>query len=169
MSLDPRLDTAIRLIESARAYSLSLIDDIDDADWFVMPAGCPTHVAWQAGHLAMAEYALTLVRIRGKEPTDAAFIDNAFVRTFKKGSSPAPSAHLYPAPAEIRVRLHAVHTQALAEMPHYAQKLLDEPLPEPHFGYATKLGSLYFCAAHEMLHAGQIGVLRRLLGKPPVR
>jgi hypothetical protein len=33
----------------------------------------------------------------------------------------------------------------------------------------TRLGALLFSSHHEMLHAGQIGVLRRLLGKAPVR
>jgi hypothetical protein len=31
------------------------------------------------------------------------------------------------------------------------------------------MGSVFVCSAHEMLHAGQIGLLRRLLGKPPLR
>ena len=33
----------------------------------------------------------------------------------------------------------------------------------------TKLGALFFCSVHEMMHAGQIGLLRRLLGKSPLR
>jgi signal peptidase I len=44
-----------------------------------------------------------------------------------------------------------------------------EPVDEPYAAFATKLGALLFCPAHEMLHAGQIGLLRRLLDKPPLR
>ena len=32
----------------------------------------------------------------------------------------------------------------------------------------TKLDSLFWCAHHEMLHAGQIGLVRRLLGQAPL-
>ena len=32
----------------------------------------------------------------------------------------------------------------------------------------TKLRALLWCARHEMLHAGQIGLLRRHLGYPPM-
>jgi hypothetical protein len=39
----------------------------------------------------------------------------------------------------------------------------------PYAGYPTKLGALLFCPLHEMIHAGQIGLLRRLMGKPPIR
>ena len=33
----------------------------------------------------------------------------------------------------------------------------------------TKFGALQHCSMQEMLHAGQIGLLRRLLGMTPVR
>ena len=33
---------------------------------------------------------------------------------------------------------------------------------------STKLLALLWCAHHEMLHAGQIGLLRRHLGYPPI-
>jgi hypothetical protein len=36
-------------------------------------------------------------------------------------------------------------------------------------GYPNKLGALLMASHHEFLHAGQIGLLRRLLGKVPVR
>ncbi len=32
----------------------------------------------------------------------------------------------------------------------------------------TKLRALLWCAHHEMLHAGQMGLLRRHLGYPPM-
>jgi uncharacterized damage-inducible protein DinB len=32
----------------------------------------------------------------------------------------------------------------------------------------TKYQALAWCAQHEVVHAGQIGLLRRLLGHPPV-
>jgi hypothetical protein len=38
----------------------------------------------------------------------------------------------------------------------------------PHPFAKTKLLALLWCANHEMLHAGQIGLLRRLLGCPPM-
>lgn len=163
------LEIARRQIVSARAYTLELVADLSPAEWFASPPEWSSHIAWQMGHLAMAEYGLTLLRIRGREPDDEQLIPKDFIRTFKKGTSPSPERSDYPTIEVIRQTLDAVHARALLEMEGYDESQLSEPLPAPTAGYDNKLGSLLFCGAHEMLHAGQIGVLRRFLGREPLR
>jgi hypothetical protein len=46
---------------------------------------------------------------------------------------------------------------------------LDETIDPPHAAFATRYGALLFAGDHEMIHAGQIGMLRRLMGKEPLR
>ena len=58
---------------------------------------------------------------------------------------------------------------AMEAMLGYQESDLSESLPEPTAVFDTKLGSLLFCSAHEMMHAGQIGLLRRSLGMSPLR
>ncbi len=164
-----QIDIARKNIEFARRYTQSLVDDFDESEWFQQPTPAVTHLAWQVGHLAMAEYALTMIRIRGKEPDDQEFISNAFFKQFKKGSQPGSNASDYPAVSEIRQVFDAVHQRAIQELANYTDEELDVKLPEPHAVFDTKLGSIFFCSAHEMLHAGQIGLLRRLLGKESLR
>ncbi|HND52893.1 MAG TPA: DinB family protein, partial [Pirellulaceae bacterium] len=65
--------------------------------------------------------------------------------------------------------LERVHQQVLAEAPTFTAEQLNEPTEMPYAAYPTKLGAMLFCAHHEMIHAGQIGLIRRLLGKAPVR
>ena len=168
MSRD-RLDLAVRQIEFAREYTLGMIKDIEDDLWFRQCADCPTHIAWQIGHLAMAQYALTMIRIRGKEPEDEQLLSKNFFRSFQKGTSPIFDASEYPTPEEIRATLNRVHNVSLSELSRYDDKELDVKLPEPHAVFDTKLGSVFFCSAHEMMHAGQIGLLRRMMGKAPIR
>lgn len=163
------LNTAIDQLKFARNYTLGLIADIEDADWFVMPPGAPTHIAWQVGHLAMAEYGLALFRQRGREPADLELMPSTFRKAFSRGSIPNVDAAHYPTPAEIRETLGRVHAQVLLEAPTFSAEQLNEPTEMPYAGPATKLGALLFCPLHEMIHAGQIGILRRLLGKAPVR
>lgn len=153
----------------ARQYTLSLLEDIDDDQWFCQPEGSVTHLAWQVGHLAMAEYALTMLRIRGKEPSDREFMTNDFFRRFQKGTQPDADPSTYPAIESILGTFHAVHARAMEELAAYVDADLQESLPAPVAMFDNKLGSIFFCSNHEMLHAGQIGLLRRLLGKPPVR
>ena len=83
-----RLQLARERIEFARGYTLELLNDIPDADWFCMPSEGVTHIAWQVGHLAMAEYAICLARRRGSEIDDKTFLSRKFRRRFGKGSAP---------------------------------------------------------------------------------
>lgn len=169
MATGARLQVAIDQIKFARGYTEQLFDDVRDDEWFVIPDGCVSHLAWQMGHLAMAEYGLTMLRLRGKEPTDAEFITNDFMRAFKKGSTPKADPAAYPSVPDIRKTFVAVHTQALKELDGWSQDDLRDELPEPYAVENTKLGSVFFCPSHEMLHAGQIGLIRRMLGKEPLR
>lgn len=167
--MDSQLQIAIRQIEFARAYTLTLLDGLPDDDWFRQPAEGVTHVAWQVGHLAMAEYGLCLFRQRGRQPEDLDLMSSKFRKQFSKGSQPEPEPANNPAPAELRQTLERVHQQALSELAAYPEAQLAEPIDQPYAVTPTKLGALYFCSHHEMLHAGQLGLLRRLLGKSPVR
>lgn len=164
-----RLDIAVNQIRFARKYTLGLIEDVDPADWFVRPNDAPTHLAWQIGHLAMAQYALTMIRLRGKEPDDEALISKAFFRQFQKGTIPEDDPSKYPTVDELLAQLERVHDASLRELASYVDDELDVKLPEPHAVFDTKLGSVFFCSTHELIHAGQIGLLRRLLGKSPLR
>jgi hypothetical protein len=160
---------AFEQIEFARAYMLATLAEIDEGEWFAMPAGCPTHVAWQVGHLAMAEYGLCLFRVRGRQPIDLELMTSSFRKLFSRGTVPEGDTAKYPPAAEVRATLDRVHAQVLLEAPSFTAEQLQEPVEMPYAVEATKLGGLFFCSHHEMLHAGQLGLLRRLLGKPPIR
>src|SRR5262245_43048942 len=94
------LERAIKQVEFARTYTLSVLAEIDEADWFRMPPSCPTHVAWQVGHLAMAEYGLCLFRQRGRQPIDADLMSSSFRKLFSRGTVPDPEAAKYPSASE---------------------------------------------------------------------
>ena len=159
------LEIPLRQIKDAREYTLSLLEDLEPEDWFATP-GDITHIAWQVGHLAMAEFRLCLERLRDLQPDDRDMISKDFLRAYAKGSTPDADSHT---PDQLLATLHQVHQQVLKDVPAYQGQDLNEPLTNPHPIFSTKIEALYFCAKHEMLHAGQIGLLRRLLGKPPLR
>ncbi len=169
MSIDSRLSLAIAQIQFARKYTLSLLDDVQTDDWFRVTSNNPTHLAWQIGHLAMAQYGLCLFRLRGRQPVDTELMSSSFRKKFSKGTIPDPVAANNPSVAEIRQVFDKVYQQTMLELPLTDIDVLDEPVDEPYAAFPSKLGCLLFCSHHEMLHAGQIGLLRRLLGKSPVR
>jgi hypothetical protein len=161
-----RLQLAIEQITFARNYTIWLLNHTDPAEWFQQPADV-THIAWQVGHLAFSEYRLALQRIRGERPEDATLISDDFRAQFSRDSVPADPAQ-YPSPAEIRAVFERVHQQALLELRDLDERELDAVVLKPHPLVKTKFWSLLWCAQHEAVHAGQIGLLRRQLGHPPL-
>lgn len=163
------LELAISQIRFAREYTLTLLDGIEPSDWFRQPAEGVSHLAWQMGHLAMAQYGLCLFRIRGRADIDMDLMSSSFRKKFSKGTTPDPDPSKNPSPEEIRGVFDRVYEQTMLELPNVTKSVLDEPIDMPYAVTPTKLGGLLFCSHHEMLHAGQIGLLRRLIGKAPVR
>jgi hypothetical protein len=164
-----RLGLLVDQIRTARSYTTGLLETIEPRDWFRQPAEGVTHVAWQVGHLAFAQYKLALERFRGARPYDVELIAADFLARFARGTVPDPDPARYPAPAEIRAVFDRVYRQALEELKDLPDAELDQPPLIPHPLCPTKAATLVWCNQHEMLHAGQIGLLRRLLGYPPYR
>jgi hypothetical protein len=161
-----RLQHAIEQIVFARNYTIGLLDQTPPDEWFRQPPGGVSHVAWQVGHIAFSGYHSVLWRIRGERPDDSALFSPDFERLF--GADSVPQAESPYPPAELRVMLDRVHEQVLRELPGIDEAELDQPVRYPHPFATTKLRALLWCAHHEMLHAGQIGLLRRHLGYPPM-
>lgn len=161
-----RLQLTIEQIVFARDYTLGLVDQTKVDDWFRIPPGGVSHIGWQIGHIAFSEYRLALLRIRGERSADDALFSPEFRRLFGANSVPQAGS-VYP-PAELRAVLDRVHEESLRVLRGLDEAELDQPVPQPHRFVKTKLLALLWCAQHEMLHAGQIGLLRRHLGYPPV-
>jgi hypothetical protein len=161
------VQTAVDQILFARRYTLGLLDGVPEAEWFRMPAEGVTHVAWQVGHLAMAEYRLCFELLRGRRAEDSELISDDFLRLFSRNSVPEADPAKYPAPAAIRAVFDRVHERTLAELKDFPEAELSAPPTRTHRLAKTKLESLFWCAHHEMLHAGQLGLLRRLFGRAP--
>ena len=164
-----QLQLALAQMESARRYLLSLLDGLSDEQWFWTPPSPTTHIAWQVGHLAVAQYGLMLFRQRGRLETDAQLMSGEFRKLFMKGTNPLAERANYPTVEEIRTTLSAVHRQAMAEGSRFEPAELSTATEPPHFGPANRLGSLLCASHHEMVHAGQVGLLRRMQGLAPVR
>ena len=164
-----RLNSALEQIRAARKYSTDLLNNFNPDDWFRQPTEGVTHIGWQVGHLAVANYHLALVRIRGKQPHDNETIPESYFALFGKGSTPEPNAASYPKSEEIRNVYDRVHDKIVDETSSLSDETLDDPVETPHPMFDTKLGALVWCAQHEFLHAGQIGMLRRLFGNAPLR
>jgi hypothetical protein len=163
-----RLQFATDRIVAARTYTTWLLDHTDPADWFRFPPGGVSHIGWQVGHLAYAEFRLAVERVRGPRPEDASLLPEEFIRRFGPSSAPEKDPARCPAPADVRAVFDRIHAEALRTLEHLDEAVLDRPVTRPHPRFNTVFGGLLWCAQHEAVHAGQIGLLRRELGQPPL-
>lgn len=166
---DAMLPLVLGQMRFAREYMSALLADVPDDEWFRMPLGVPTHLAWQVGHLAMAEYGLCLYRVRGRVSEDTELMPGTFRKLFMRGSTVDTDEGKYPKPQEIRDTLARVRAQVEKEAPGFTQELLSAASDMPYSVFPNKFGGMLFCPQHEMIHSGQIGVLRRAFGLAPIR
>ncbi len=163
------LESAVAQIQFARNYTLELLGATPEKDWFVIPEGLPTNLAWQVGHLAVSQYGLLMFRIRGRDPADLDLIPGRFRKAYSRQSTPSDSQEKQPTAEELLERLGEVHRRAIAEVTSTSVETLMEPVDMPYAAYPIKLGAVLFCPLHEQIHAGQIGLIRRALGHEPIR
>lgn len=162
-------DQAVHQLQWARQYSLELIESVAEENWYTVPTGMSTHLAWQVGHLAVAQYGLMLFRQRGRAEGDIGLMPGWLRKQFGRGSHPQPWGPGMPERSELLERLSAIHQQSIDECLQCSVENLREPCDIPYCVYPTKLGALMLAPIHEGIHAGQIGLVRRSLGLAPIR
>ena len=160
-------------LERTRVLSLQLIERVPHERWLEMPTGI-THVAWNVGHIAIAEYFLGLVFVRGPKEEDAEIIPGNYGELFGYGSVPGSDPSLYPSPEELLRTLDAVRRQLLLETRAMPEEALNDPCLflegefDHHPIFEQKGGALEWIAFHEHVHIGTLGLLRRELGSQPI-
>ena len=164
-----RIQRAAQRLDFVRAMTLDLLQDIPDEKWFQTAGPGLTHIAWQMGHIAIAEYGLTIKRLRGGRPEDAQLCPVEIRTKFGKGSQPDPDPAHNPTPERLREVCAAVHAQVMKELAELPDEGLDDLMEHPHPMFKTKMEALNFCADHELLHAGQLALLRRIVGQSSLR
>lgn len=161
-----RLQEALDQIAFARRYTRERIATVPLADWFTIPPNGVTNMAWQVGHLAFAEYRLCLLRLRPRTREDEALVSQHFIDTFVRDSDPGAISGL--TAEQIMETFDRVHARIMRELPDYPDADLDLPPLIEHSLFNTRIAGLRYCPLHEMIHCGQIALLRRMFGQKPI-
>lgn len=155
--------------QGTHEWTLRLIADLKGDDWHFSPKPGLAHPLWLCGHLTVSPHLLIHVRCLNN-----GILDDTFVAHFPIGG-PVPSAkdHAYPSAETVLRKMAEVHEQTYAAIRGMSDALLAEPAygaggaAHPH--YRDKRGAVAHCNRHEAFHAGQLAMIRRLLGKPFLR
>jgi hypothetical protein len=169
MTIPARLEVALDRARRSRLYTQQFLRDLSRADWFWSPSEYTTHIAWQVGHIAASQYSLCLRRVRGRTQEDESLISDQFIDAYKIGSIPLSGAANNLPLEEIQRVFDAVHEQVLRELALLDNAELDSPVDQPHPVFKTKFGAIDYSSQHELVHAGQIAMLRRMTNKASLR
>lgn len=156
-------------LDGTRDWTLKLIADLRGDDWDFAPAPGLAHPTWTLGHLAVSQDVLIHMCCLGQSILPAGFAAH-----FPMGGPIASTReHAYPPLAEIRAVMDDIHTRTLAAVRGVSDALLTEPAfgkdgaLHPH--YKDKRGAIGHADRHEAFHAGQLALIRRLVGKTFLR
>jgi uncharacterized damage-inducible protein DinB len=134
-----------------------LVQGFDEADWH-RRAGAGNHAQWLLGHLAVTRrWAL---RLAGQ-----ATEEEAWEAHFGQGRAPGPQGDDI-APELLREAFLKAGERLRAHLASATQTQADAPMREFPDGSRTMGAGMHFLHFHESYHLGQIGLLRRVAGKP---
>jgi uncharacterized damage-inducible protein DinB len=138
------------------------VQDLTPAEYLHRPTPKSNCAAWLVGHLALTDRA-GLKAMGQPLPELPAGFEHRFSR--EEGCPQKEEfgdvAALLPLFDEHRNRLVAAVKAAPPEM-------LDKPLDKPHPRFRTVGELAHFMALHSIMHGGQITIIRRSLGRPPL-
>ncbi len=140
------------------------VDDLKPAEWHVPPCPGGNTVAWVVGHLALVEHRRAAAfGTADLPPLPAGFADRYGQTKQTAGDQSALDDRdtLLTLFATVRAALFAAVKAAPVEK-------LSEPPPTANPLVADLGESTLFLGLHAALHLGQVTVIRRQLGYPPV-
>lgn len=127
-----QLAAAIAQIADARQYTLGLLADLSTGAWFLMPTPAVTHIAWQVGHISIAQYRLGIAFLREPKPEDAAWVPANYRELFGRDSTPQADPSLYPTPSQILATLDEINRHVVAEVSQLTDADLNRPVLQTH-------------------------------------
>jgi uncharacterized damage-inducible protein DinB len=140
------------------------LSDLSDADLQQRPGPGANYLAWQLGHLIAAEAQFFLPQIPGAK---AAELPAGFAEAHAREKAASDDRAGFRTKEEYLALFGKVREATLKALEDVPEADLDKPITGQLARICPNVGSVFFLAAnHEMMHAGQIAVLRRKLGKP---
>lgn len=140
-----------------------LFGDLTDADLLVRPVAGANHYAWQLGHLIGSMKQMGEMVQPGSMPA----LPDGFVEKYTKETAGNDNRDDFLTKDE--------YLELLSQQRDATRKLIndidvnqfDEPGPEPMRELVPTVGDvLHLMSLHEIMHLGQLSVIRRQLGKP---
>ena len=141
----------------------SYVSDLSDTDLMQRPTKGCNHLAWQLGHLISSEVQL----LEGIAPGQGVTLPAGFSEAHSKDQCGDDNAANFLSKDAYVELFDQVRAASLSALDSYPDADLDKPGPEQMRSVCPTIGDMFtLIATHPMMHAGQLVVVRRNLGKP---
>ena len=135
----------------------NVLDGITDAEAEERARDTVNHLIWLAGHLTSTRFGMG--KVTGLQEQDP------WSELFSHGHGISDEGD-YPSIDEIRAKWNAISGTISASLAHLPDEVLGSPAPaKVPINDETLGGMLAFLMHHEAYHIGQMGLLRKYLGK----
>ena len=156
-------DIIIRGLAGSQALLNRYTADLTPAEFLHRPAAAANCTAWLIGHLAMSDRrVLTQMGAADLPP-----LPDGFEKRFSRDEG-CPQAADFGDVTGLMAIFNRHRELLIERVKAASNEALDKPLEKPHpmFG---KVGEMVaFMSLHTAMHAGQITIVRRSLGRPPL-
>jgi hypothetical protein len=140
------------------------VSDLSDADLLVRPSPGANHIAWQLGHLAIAESELVKPQLPDVSYPE---LPAGFVEQHSKETAAKDPPTGFATKAVYLDLLKGRREMTIAAVAKLKDPDLDRPTTGNMAKFAPTLGALLLLVSnHTTMHSGQFTVVRRKLGKP---
>jgi uncharacterized damage-inducible protein DinB len=156
-------DVIVHSLTVAQQLLNRYCEDLTPAEYLHRPCAGSNCAAWLLGHLVISERsALGRVGV-----SDLPALPEGFDKRFARDAATAQAAEF--GDVTTLLPLFNRHRQLLIDsVKALDPAVLDKPLEKPHPLFATVGQVLGFVGLHVSMHAGQVTIIRRSLGRPPM-
>jgi len=148
-------------LELCHSVLKTYLADLTDEDLLIRPVPGANHTAWMLGHLLICENGLK--DLGYAMPA----LPEGFVEAYAKETARSDDPAKFHKKAQYLQWLQEQRDATLAHLKALPEADLDKPAPEEAREYAPTVGAMFNAIGiHDMMHAPQMSVVRRKLGKP---
>ena len=155
-------------LKSTQHFVNWYLSDLSDADLLVRPTPGANHIAWQLGHLVVAE-SMFVTKMPGLDLSGARYPDlpPGFAEQHAKDKAAQDPPTGFATKAQYLGLFNQARQATLAALDKVSDADLDRPTEGRMATFAPNLGALFLLTSnHSLMHTGQFSVVRRKLGKP---
>jgi uncharacterized damage-inducible protein DinB len=158
-------DAIVQMLDTARFVTTTYLSDLSDEELLVRPVPGAHHIAWQLGHLLHSECSM----IEGVQTGTAPQLPPGFAKYHSKEAASDDVPEHFLSKGEYLILMTRVREVTRSLLMQFSEDQLDIPGPEAMRSYAPTIGAVFLMiGSHEIMHSGQLAVVRRKLGKAVV-